>query len=247
MAADQVLLNQVDAGDPPVLRFYTWASPTLSLGKNQRLDQIHTEWCQKKGVVIVRRVTGGRAVLHGRDITYSLVGDLQSSRFSGGILKIYQTIAQAFFHFFQSLGLSPQIQPHTRRQRVAQGSQVCFVVPAAFEILIDDCKIIGSAQRQTSQAFLQHGTIPLTDQTELLSHLFKNTSATTLKKKMTDLETLGILDKYSIEELWQLLAHSFEEVFHIGLDKQNWSLAEKVTIAQEEVNFQPILLATPEN
>ena len=242
MAADQVLLQQIKRGNTPTLRLYTWNQLTLSIGKNQRLDQIETGWCHENGVALVRRSTGGQAVLHGGDITYSLVGDVQSSRFSGGILHIYQTISQSFVHFFQKLGLSPQLQSHSRRQRAAQASPVCFVVPSAFEILINGRKIIGSAQRQTSTAFLQHGTLPLTDQVPLLSTIFKNTPTETLSLKITALETLGIMEQHSLEDIWQLLVDSFQEVFHIDLQKQNWSAEEKAAIEKESVNFQPILL-----
>ncbi len=242
MAADQVLLKQMKPGNPPTLRLYTWNQRTLSLGKNQRLDQIDTAWCQENRIALVRRSTGGQAVLHGGDITYSLVGDVRSSRFSGGILEIYQTISQSFFHFFQQLGLSPQLQSHSRRQRGVQASQVCFVVPAAFEILIDGRKIIGSAQRQTATAFLQHGTIPLTNQVPWLSRIFKNTSPDALESKITALDTLGILKHHSQETICQLLLDSFQEVFQVGLQKQAWLSDEKIAIEQEAVNFQPLII-----
>ncbi|MBF0276964.1 MAG: lipoate--protein ligase family protein [SAR324 cluster bacterium] len=240
MAADQVLLNRQSCGDAPTLRIYTWNQATVSLGKNQRLDHIDREWCRENGVSLIRRSTGGQAVLHGGDLTYSLVGDVQSTRFSGGILQIYQTISQSFFHFFQNLGLSPQLQSHSRRTRVAQASQVCFIVPAAFEILIDGRKIIGSAQRQTSTAFLQHGTIPLDDQIPLLSRIFKDTSSEVLRAKVTSLETLKILDTYSQTDLWQRLLASFQEVFQINLKHRTWTSNEIQAIEQEKSEFQLI-------
>ena len=241
MAADQVLLQQFQRGDPPTLRLYTWNPATLSIGKSQKLAQIDTAWCQKHGIAIVRRVTGGQAVLHGQDITYSLIGDAHSARFSGGILKIYQTLSQGFFHFFQALGLAPQLQPHTRHERLAQASQVCFAAPSAFEILIAGKKIIGSAQRQTAKAFLQHGTIPLMDQTETLSCIFQNTSQASLQRKITALETLGIWQRHSQAEVWQLLIDSLEQVFNIALNQQTWSPSEAAAIAQAEADFPSLV------
>lgn len=241
MAADQVLLEQFQRGDLPTLRLYTWNPPTLSMGKSQKLDSINTPWCRNHGIDIVRRTTGGQAVLHGQDITYSLIGDAHSARFSGGILKIYQTLSQVFFHFFQALGLSPQLQPHSRRQRAEQASQVCFAVPSAFEILVEGKKIIGSAQRQTSQGFLQHGTIPLMDQTQTLAGIFKNTPPATLQNKITALETLGVFQHHSEEAVWRLLIDSFQEVFNISLNQQTWSSAEAAAIAKAEADFPSLV------
>ncbi|MBF0288391.1 MAG: lipoate--protein ligase family protein [SAR324 cluster bacterium] len=240
MAADYSVLKQFRPGDSPVLRLYTWNRPTLSVGKNQKLGQINLDWCRDSEIPIVRRITGGQAVLHGNDITYSLVGDIKSHLFSGGILQTYQIISTCFFQFFQKLGLSPVLQPHSRRQRSAQASDVCFEVPSAFEILIDGRKIIGNAQRQTSVAFLQHGTIPIGDQVPLLIRVFKNISAETLYSKVTSLETLGVLEHHSLEKIWQLLIDSFQEVFHICLHKQSWSSEEMTAIAKETVVFQPL-------
>ena len=242
MAADQVLLDQLKKGDAPTLRLYTWDRLTLSIGKNQKLDQINTEWCREKELAIVRRTTGGQAVLHGNDITYALSGDVRSPRFSGGIFSVYQIISQVFRLFFQKLELSPQLQPHDRHERRSRASQVCFAMPSAYEILIDGRKIIGSAQRRTCKAFLQHGTIPLDDQVPLLSKIFKNTPEQHLRGKVTALESLGVFTRYTQEEIRQLLVDSFQENFQIELQKHDWSLAEKAAIAREQTNFQPIRL-----
>ncbi len=244
MAADYIALKQFHPGDFPVLRLYTWDRLTLSIGKNQKLNQINLKWCQDHDIPVVRRVTGGQAVLHGNDITYSLVGDVHNQLFSGGILHTYQTISKALFQFFQKLGLSPVLQPHSRHQRQKQASDVCFEVPSAYEILVDGRKIIGSAQRQTSLAFLQHGTIPVDDQVPLLTHIFKNMSAEKLYSKITSLETLGVLRNHSLEDLWQLLINSFQEVFHIYFQKQGWSSEEMAAIEKEAIDFQPILQAS---
>ena len=238
MAADQILLRQLKKGDAPTLRLYTWDGLTLSIGKNQRLDQINSDWCQENEIAIVRRSTGGQAVLHGNDITYALIGDAQSPQFSGGIFSVYQTISQGFLLFFQKLNLSPQLQPYTRHERQSRASDVCFAMPSSYEILIEGRKIIGSAQRRTYKAFLQHGTIPLADQVPLLAKIFKNSPEPYLRSKVTDLQTLGVFIQYSQEEIWQLLVDSFQEVFHIELQKQDWSLAENAAIAREQAKFQ---------
>ncbi len=242
MAADQVLFSQLKKGDTPTLRLYTWDRPTLSIGKNQRIDAIDTNWCRENELVIVRRATGGQAVLHGNDITYSLVGDVRNPRFSGGIFSVYQTISQVFLLFFEKLGLSPQLQAQTHRERRAKASQVCFAMPSAYEILIKGRKIIGSAQRRGPKAFLQHGTIPLTDQVPLLIKIFKQVPESYLRSKVSALQTLGVFNQFTQDEIRRVLVDSFQDVFHIELRKQDWSPAEMAAITEEEACFPAIRL-----
>ncbi len=240
MAADHVLLRHFQPGSSPILRLYTWDCITLSVGKNQRLDAINQEWCRTQGIPIIRRPTGGQAVLHGNDLTYSIIGDPQDTRFSGGIVQTYQTISQAFVRFFQNLGMTPQLQPHSRAQRVAQASQVCFVVPSSYEILLNNRKIIGSAQRQTATAFLQHGTIPLQDQVPYLAHIFRNTSPEMLYQKTTDLNTAGGLANQSETSLRKTLKSCFAEVFQVAFDETGWTRVEREKIETEASAFRPL-------
>ena len=108
MAADQVLLDLCRDYAEPVFRLYDWECPTLSLGKNEKLDSLlDLQECQNLSIPVVRRMTGGKSVLHGFDLTYSFVAGVQDSQFPGGILDNYQFIARGFKHFFLNLGLNP--------------------------------------------------------------------------------------------------------------------------------------------
>ncbi len=97
MAADQVLLENYSENENPVFRIYEWAGATLSLGRNEKLDKrIDLEACEDFGIPVIRRTTGGKAVLHGFDLTYSLVGGVLDKQFNGGVLDNYRFIAKGF-------------------------------------------------------------------------------------------------------------------------------------------------------
>ncbi|MGK5092060.1 lipoate--protein ligase family protein [Deltaproteobacteria bacterium TL4] len=242
MAADQVLLEQFHPGNPPTFRLYTWNRLTLSIGKNQNLDDdIDGDWCQANGIEIIRRATGGKAVLHGKDLTYALIGDTRDPRFSGGIMNTYKFISQGFVDFFEALGLAPQIQPYSPRP--SQATPVCFARPSAFELLIDGKKIIGSAQRQTANAFLQHGTIPIQDQTALLAHIFPHSTAAELQKEVTSLEACGVLQNYKVPELLELLLEILQKVFQIRWAPSTWSAVEQNTIKHTLPLFEPLFVS----
>ncbi|HUJ73817.1 MAG TPA: hypothetical protein VL359_03120, partial [bacterium] len=148
MAKDAYNLAQVVAGAAPILRLYTWDGWTLSVGRGQHVErQIDLAACGRLGVPLVRRPTGGRAVLHGEDLTYSLCARLDQPRFQGGIMAIYREVAGALQDFLRGLGLAPQVVGFDHRERAEASSPVCFATPSAYEILLGGKKIVGSAQR----------------------------------------------------------------------------------------------------
>jgi lipoate-protein ligase A len=155
MAVDQTLLEGIQRGDPPALRFYRWQPACLSLGRNQTacVDRARLE---RLGIDLVRRPTGGLAVLHDQELTYSLAlpaGLLGSAR------GTYQAINRGLLAGLLSLGLSarPASEDHTAQVFRRAGS--CFAAPAAGEVMALGRKLIGSAQRYERHAILQHGSI----------------------------------------------------------------------------------------
>lgn len=210
MAKDQALLALAAKSNQAILRFYQWSQPTLSVGRTQKLErEIDLEACRRLNIPLVRRATGGQAVLHGYDLTYSVSAPLNLPLLGTGVMGIYGALSQIFVKFFSELKLEPTIMRYSGRQRVSQGSAICFAVPSAFEIMIGGKKLVGSAQRQTPKAFLQHGSIPLAPQADMLRLLFKRSPATDLSEKMTDLTTLGILPGISLEQLQNRLLKCF--------------------------------------
>lgn len=239
MAADQILFQR-ENHEMPILRLYTWNELTLSIGKNQPLNQdVNLEWCLQHQIPVIRRSTGGKAVLHGNDLTYSITASNRDVRFSGGVVETYKTISQAFVLFFEKLGLQPIVQPHSSRKRIGD-AHVCFVMPSAYEILIAGKKIIGSAQRQSTKAFLQHGTIPLENQIGVLSEVFCDTSAQELAQEITSLADEEV--KQTFLEIRQVLLECFEEVFEVVWESHQWTPQELQRIHEAEQKFMPLTL-----
>lgn len=223
MAMDDYFLAHAASSGVPVLRIYQWDRLTLSVGRGQKVSQsIDEAACEREGIPLVRRITGGRAVLHGTDLTYSVAAPTSLPFFQGGILNIYRNISQVFVSFFHRLGYDPQVKTYSGHERAVLSSPICFSTPSAFEIMIQGKKLVGSAQRLLPKAFLQHGSIPLTPQSDLLARLFRNANEPEISAQMTDLESLGLMDSYSLEELRGMLVECFADVLEAEFDEGPW-------------------------
>ncbi len=169
MAIDRWLVEQHQAGkQPPVLRFYTWASPTISLGYHQR--RWPTFWQQltwgEEPVSIVRRPTGGRAVLHQGDLTYMVV----MSGLTGRRLDIYKTICEFLIQGWRSLGITLH---YGSAGRDYAHNPSCFGTATGADLVsAQGYKLIGSAQLQRGTTVLQHGSIRLSRDTGLFTQVF---------------------------------------------------------------------------
>ena len=249
MAADQVLLENSSQNDYPVFRIYEWAGATLSLGRNEKLDKrIDLNACESRGIPVIRRTTGGKAVLHGFDLTYSLVGGVLDKQFNGGVLDNYRFIAKGFYAFFEELGLKPELQEHSP-QKKKPDPHVCFAEPSAYEILVEGRKIIGSAQRvknirnadsSSSRVFLQHGSIPLKDSVSQMAKIFPYVSEDKLRQEMHSLESVGIFPAHSKQELRRLLLQILQNTFKLKWENRGWSEDELSLIAERESAFQAL-------
>lgn len=170
MAIDSWLLDQHLAGQQPSsLRFYTWKTPTISLGYHQRQFPDHWNHLEYKGqpVEIVRRPTGGRAVLHQGDLTYALV----TSGLSGSRQEIYRQLCQFLITGWQDLGVQLSFG-RARRDYIKNPN--CFGTATAADLVTDDgYKLIGSAQVYRQGCVLQHGSIRLRPDSELYSQVFR--------------------------------------------------------------------------
>ncbi len=162
MAVDEALLEAVVQGrSRPVLRLYAWAPPCLSLGRHQAFDEIDEAALQARGWQVVRRPTGGRAILHTDELTYAVLAPAHEPRVQGDVLTAYRNLAQGLMAGLRRLGLQPQWQEQRAPWQQQRGHPVCFQVPAVYEILVNGRKILGSAQVRRLQGVLQHGTLPL--------------------------------------------------------------------------------------
>ena len=159
MAVDEVLLDGVAAGAaPPTLRFYEWMPACLSLGYFQPIVVVDPDGCRRLGVDVVRRPTGGRAILHDRELTYSVALPASVLGQDGGVLPSYYRLSLALQEGLRRLGVPATLAPESAAGASVHGP-VCFDRPSAHEILLQGRKLVGSAQMRRGAALLQHGSI----------------------------------------------------------------------------------------
>lgn len=160
MAIDFGLMNRARQTGEAVLRIYTWASPTLSLGRNQTaIDRYKDNILAERGIGIVRRPTGGRAILHWREVTYSVTAP---SSENVGLRQSYDTINRILTLGLSSLGVITTISGGVGRTERPSESP-CFASPTTGEMMLEGQKLVGSAQWREDSALLQHGSILLAD------------------------------------------------------------------------------------
>lgn len=186
MKLDQQQLHKVakDEHILPQIRFYGWKPWAVSIGANQNIESINLDECVKRNIAVVRRPTGGRAVLHANEITYCLVTRLHPSyTIHNYYFAIHQCILKALDTILGNSAITYQkSQPHFRElyQNTKSGSVACFAASARYELLANGKKIVGSAQRVYNNTLLQHGSILLNDGHEKIIELI---AATSLEEK----------------------------------------------------------------
>ncbi len=155
MAVDEAILSM----GIPTLRFYEWSPGCLSLGYGQKIADVDFERTAAMGWDIVRRPTGGRAILHIDELTYSLALPADDPIAAGGIIESYRQISEALMAGLQHLGAHPAADRRTERD--SAHSPACFETPSHYEMTVNGRKLIGSAQMRRKEGILQHGSLPL--------------------------------------------------------------------------------------
>ncbi|MCC7361353.1 MAG: lipoate--protein ligase family protein [Anaerolineales bacterium] len=168
MAIDEAILlaNKPGAGGTPTLRFFGWAPPCLSLGYAQPSSDADRARLAARGWGLVRRPTGGRAILHTDELTYSVIAPMDEPRVVGGVIESYQRLSAGLTQGLQRLGLSARAdQQYSAAEQGPAKGPVCFEVPSNYEITVGlgehPRKLLGSAQVRRHGVVLQHGTLPL--------------------------------------------------------------------------------------
>lgn len=175
MALDEALLERARETGETVLRVYTWSAPTLSLGRNQRANgQYDLERATAMGVEFVRRPTGGRAVLHNREVTYSVTAPVADTTLRDSYEQINRVLGRAL----GILGVDVSAAESRERAPLPDGSP-CFEVPTVGELTWEGRKLVGSAQWRETGALLQHGSILIDDDQSLIAQLCLSATPTT--------------------------------------------------------------------
>lgn len=223
MAVDEAMLEACAAGTAsPTLRFYGWSPPAISIGFGQQLGSaIDLDRCHALGIEVVRRPTGGLAVLHDQEVTYSVVVREDDPRIASGILATYLTISRALVRGLSYLDVKADLLP-LRRSSLPSDSEspVCFLTPSSYEVAVQGRKLVGSAQRRVQGVILQHGSLPISLDLDTLFSVLppvrRNGSSAAAESeaplRMTSLQEAGGRP-YAYAEVVAALSRGFAEVW----------------------------------
>jgi lipoate-protein ligase A len=233
MATDEAILESVTAGDePPTLRLYAWEPACLSIGYAQPVAEADSDRLAQRGWSLVRRPTGGRAILHTDELTYAVVAPASNIHVGGGVLASYRHLSRGLIFALQALGLEPEVRDDEPVSEDLRADPVCFEVPSAYEITLHGKKLIGSAQLRRQGGVLQHGSVPLTGDIGRICLGLRFSDEPTRQTRMERLrERAGTLaDLLDREVPWteaaDALCKGFANGLGINFDEGELSLAE---------------------
>ncbi|MFK3188407.1 lipoate--protein ligase family protein [Staphylococcus aureus] len=226
MAMDEALLNFVSRGEiDPVIRFYTWNPATLSIGYFQRLQkEIDIDKVKEKGFGLVRRQTGGRGVLHDKELTYSVIVPESHPNMPSTVTEAYRVISQGLLEGFKNLGFNTYFAvpktPEERQKLKQPRSSVCFDAPSWYELVVEGRKIAGSAQTRQKGVILQHGSILQDiDIDELFDMFIYKNERLKLKMKEAFVEKAVAINDISDKHITiSQMEEAFEKGFKKGLN-----------------------------
>lgn len=226
MKRDLDLMAEVASGKaPPTLRLYSWSPPALTLGRFQKAEEVADfEACRRLGVALIRRPTGGRAVLHHREITYSISAPESHRLIPAGVIEAYRLINRGILAAFDLLGIEASLAGASERG-VGLVSGSCFDSASAYEVRVSGKKVVGSAQLRTGGALLQHGAILLELSLDLYRQLLLPREGgdnpaylEALAREAAGLNDLGY--PVTPEQLADALVAGFSEIFSIKFEGQ---------------------------
>ena len=237
MAIDEALLESAARGSSlPTLRLFAWQPACLSLGYAQPFSDVDAAALSRNQWQQVRRPTGGRAILHTDELTYSVTAPLNEARVAGSVLQSYCQLAQALLAALQHLGLAARSEDEYPRPagHPAAGGPVCFETPSNYEITANGKKIIGSAQARRLGCVLQHGSLPLdgdlTRVTRALHFAAEADRAQAAARLLAHAATAENILGFA--PTWQQAAQAFEAGFASALNLR-WAPGE-LTAAEQQ-------------
>lgn len=214
MALDEVISEAVAKElSPPTLRLYLWDRPSVTIGYFQRISDINTDLCSEKNYPIVRRITGGRAILHDLELTYSVSSLSGSFPFRGSLYENYAIISKALVEGLNMMGI-PARMSMVRKREAGHRSPACFRSVSYGEVTLNGKKIIGSAQKRFSGSFLQQGSVMLGFDPERLCSVLAGTTMDDLREIGS---TAGCGKKISPNDLLGPIKAAFEKNLRVKL------------------------------
>ncbi|MBQ3642529.1 lipoate--protein ligase family protein [bacterium] len=201
MRLDSDILDEAikDNYKEPIIRFYGWSPKCVSLGRNQAQTNINTEFCKLNNIDTVRRVTGGRGLLHDDEVTYSFVCPIDFLQGGESIIKSYKEISSAIIEGFKTIGIELQLGG---KKKVNTSFDYCMSISTGADLSYNDKKLIGSAQFRKQNYLLQHGSILFSYDKDLLEKIFNEktdtNTITCIKEINPDLTRVDIVNAMKI-------------------------------------------------
>lgn len=199
MALDDAILSAAERGvSPPTFRLFEWERPAITIGYSQKLEEVlDYSRCERDGIEVTRRLTGGRAVLHDRELAYSVIGRTDAAHFGGPVMETYRLIGTIILDAFASLGVTASWskgRPLREQTERGIGPAPCFLSASRYEITIGGKKAAGSAQRRIGSVFLQQGSILTSPGHERIARYLRDaipgqSLLDAIREKSIDLET----------------------------------------------------------
>lgn len=226
MDFDLQLVDKVKSGKFSFLRFYQWQPYAISLGYHQKIESVNLDLCSKDGIDVVRRPTGGRAILHSEELTYSIV----VNDFSFSPQEFYYKVNLALLeglHLFNKRLKTIELektQVDFNSFYKSSRSITCFSSSAKNEIKFQNKKLVGSAQRVIDNVILQHGSILIGDyHKKIVDYLNLSNEEKKLLKKDLDDKTIALndilKDKLDLNNLKLCLLRGFENIFEVRFNE----------------------------
>ncbi|MEE9614403.1 MAG: biotin/lipoate A/B protein ligase family protein [Thermodesulfobacteriota bacterium] len=206
MATDEAVLTAARQGRSlPTVRLYGWKEPTVSIGYRQRSLPGGSN-----GLPVVRRITGGRAVLHHMELTYSVVCGSSNPLFAGGIRGAYLAISGCIVYALKDVGIEAGLCGAGNSRPPGGHKWSCYHAPSRDEVVVDGRKLVGSSQRRFKEAFLQHGSILFDVDSELITEFFG-------EEALRGMAWVGAFGRVKVEEFREALTARLEEGLDISL------------------------------
>ena len=228
MARDVAMLEAVSDGNaPPTVRFYAWNPPCLSLGRHQDTEAADLEFCRQEGIDVVRRPTGGRALLHHFELTYAVVAPMKSGPLPGGLQNAYRAICLVLVQGMRAFGVDAELTGGEVNLELPgpRSTVPCFEAQAGGEVVVRGRKLIGSAMRAHAGTILQHGAIVIDWDGRLQAGSMGLASDASLRPQITTLnQELG--RPVSRATLERQLIEAFSSEFAIEFEHSRPSDAE---------------------
>lgn len=234
MARDELLFQLCQKEKMGFFRLYSWDRPSFSFGVSQKITKaVDTQFIRENHYAYVRRITGGKTVLHNDEITYAVVSSEDIFYKDNDLFKSYMLISQVLVNAFQRIGVDAYLSKGSP-PALSRSDQPCFSFPTPHELEVGGKKIIGSAQKRNNKALLQHGSIPLSMDYQLYADGAKSRAAI-IQRSMT---TFGDVSDKNRDQLTEALVYCFQDFIRQPLEEFQFDAHHEEAIAEIEKKYR---------